>query len=320
MELSCPICGSLINNIHKLYEINSNIDGYFEKAYTLYCCPSCGAGITHPRPTNSSLEQHYKTGLYAKSGGRGMGLINFIYNGLQDIRIKEFERYCSSTGKLLDVGCGKGRFLSRAARRNWCVQGVESSSSQADFAKERYQLNVFSGDLLEANFDESHFDVITTWHVLEHLPNPKQYLNETHRILKPNGLLVLEVPNFNSLQAKIGQNKWFQLDVPRHLIHYKIRTLEYLLSNYGFTLLEYKTISFDLGPFGMLQSIINRLGVPPNWLFRWLKRSVDEKEIKSLLISLFYGLTISTPALLLEMFSSLINRGGVIRVIARKDE
>lgn len=315
----CPVCSSsAADQLSRLYPMRTNIDGDLPDTYWLYRCEQCGAGLTFPRPNKDSLTQFYRAGTYTKGGGRVSFLVERVLDHLQDTRLSEIEYLCKPIGNLLDVGCGKGRFLGRGALRGWNTQGVETSPGQVAIAQERYQVRVFQGELLERDFANGSFQVVTAWHVLEHLPDPSPMLNEIYRILQPHGLLVLEVPNLDSWQARIGQEEWFQLDAPRHLVHYSRRTLQRLLEEHGFSPIKYETFSLELGPFGMLQSLLNRMGLPPNWLFRWLKRSVSEKQVKTLFLNLLGASLLFAPATALEIFSSLTKQhGGVVRVFAR---
>lgn len=317
-EPVCPVCSSA-NQLSCLYPMRTNIDGDLHVTYWLYRCKTCGAGLTFPRPNKDSLAQFYRDGTYTKGGGRASFVVKRVLDYLQDTRLSEIEQLCKSTGNLLDIGCGKGRFLGRAVLRGWNAQGVETSPGQVAIAQELYQVRVFQGELLERDFANRSFQVVTAWHVLEHLPDPSPMLNEVYRILQPHGWLVLEVPNLDSWQARIGQEGWFQLDAPRHLVHYSRITLQRLLEEHGFSPIKYETFSLELGPFGMLQSLLNRMGLPPNWLFRWLKRSASEKQVITLFLNLLGALLLFAPATALEVFSSLTKKhGGVMRVFAKK--
>ncbi len=318
VELVCPICASSADQLSRLYSMHFNIDGGLGDTYWLYRCRQCGMGITVPRPRDSSLAKFYETGTYTKAGGRISFLVDRLLDSLQDVRLSGIESLCNPPGNLLDVGCGKGRFLARAVMHGWNVQGVETSPRQIAAARKRYRLAVFESELQEMSFADRSFQVVTAWHVLEHFPDPNPIMNEVHRILKPEGLFVLEVPNLDSWQAKIGRERWFQLDVPRHLGHYSKNSLWRLLDKHDFSPTRYETFSPELGPFGMLQSLQNIIGLPPNWLFRWLKRSVPEKEIGMLILNLCMATMMVAPATLLEVVASLTNRhGGVMRVFAR---
>jgi 2-polyprenyl-3-methyl-5-hydroxy-6-metoxy-1,4-benzoquinol methylase len=133
-------------------------------------------------------------------------------------------------GRLLDVGCGSGLYLHAFQRLGWEACGVEISAPVAEQARQTLGLRIFTGVLEEARFPDGHFDVVTLLHVLEHLPDPVGTLREVSRILKPEGIVVLAVPNFRSAGALIFRSYWFPLDVPRHLYHFSAHTLWNLLT------------------------------------------------------------------------------------------
>jgi SAM-dependent methyltransferase len=134
----------------------------------------------------------------------------------------------------LDVGANDGFFLHLARQSGWDVQGVEIAESAAAYAREVFDLDVFVGQLTEANFPDQAFDVVTFWHVLEHVHDPLGHLQETYRILKPGGLLIVEVPNISSWQARLFGARWRALDTPRHLYHFSPDSLKAMLQKAGF--------------------------------------------------------------------------------------
>lgn len=125
-----------------------------------------------------------------------------------------------SPGKLLDVGCGDGRFLHSMKARGWIASGVEVDCKAVEQAKKKFGLDVKLGTLAEANFPESCFDAVTLRHVIEHLPDPVGVLRECRRVLKPGGRLVVVTPNTASLGHQLFAEHWLGLDQPRHLMIY----------------------------------------------------------------------------------------------------
>ena len=295
--------------------VQTNADGRLTKSYEVLRCARCGTGYTEPIPSVKSLSRYYATGIYQKSGGRGSRVIDSILNLIGDLHLRQIARF-HAPGKLLDAGCGKGRFLARAARQGWNTLGTDLSASQAAAARARYNMDVRVGELQDIRLDADSMDVITAWHVLEHLSAPNQLLDEAWRILKPNGLLVIEVPNWASWQSSLGLGDWMQLDVPRHLTHFTPAGIETLLSQHQFRVLALRTLSLQMGWFGMLQSILNRFGMPPNWLLQWLKRANTPVKNREVVVNLGAAALLALPALLLETISILFGAGSVIYVIA----
>ncbi|MCZ6677112.1 MAG: class I SAM-dependent methyltransferase, partial [Candidatus Poribacteria bacterium] len=150
-------------------------------------------------------------------------------------RLAEIERWTPGLGRILDVGCGIGTFLHLAREHGWKTYGVDPSESGTAFACNQYGLDVFCGDLFEANFPDQHFDVITLYHVLEHISQPNPFLHELHRLLKPKtGLLVIEVPNGGSIHSRLQKENWPYVHPRDHLYYFSHRTLPRLLRKHGF--------------------------------------------------------------------------------------
>jgi SAM-dependent methyltransferase len=137
-------------------------------------------------------------------------------------------------GRLLDIGCGTGKDLERFQQAGWRVTGVEMSPYAASLARARLGCDVMVGHFDEATIEPSQFDAVRLSHVLEHLPSPRRSLEKIHRLLRPGGLLWLEVPNAASAETRLFGRHWFQWDLPRHLYHFTPVTLTRLLWETGF--------------------------------------------------------------------------------------
>lgn len=139
-----------------------------------------------------------------------------------------------TNGKILDVGCGDGSLLKYMKELGWQTYGVEFNDVSSRYAREVLGLNVFSGKLEETDYPEGSFDVITFFHVLEHLSDPLEALEKIYSLLDKNGLLLIEVPNFGGFEARIFRSKWVGVAAPLHLHHFTPRTLQMMLKNSGF--------------------------------------------------------------------------------------
>ena len=137
-------------------------------------------------------------------------------------------------GKLLDVGCGGGRYLHRMQRRGWNVEGIDFDAQATQRVTERYGIKTYTGDLLAAGLPEASFDAITMSHTIEHLVDPAATLNECLRLLKPGGKLIVVTPNVNSNAAALFGPFWRGWEPPRHLHLFSVSTLKRILSEAGF--------------------------------------------------------------------------------------
>ena len=143
-------------------------------------------------------------------------------------------------GNVLDVGCGAGGNLKTLQDQGWEPYGIEISEVAAAHARELVTGNIHTGTLESAPFPPQSFDLILMSHSLEHLPSPVDALRRVHRLLKDDGLLVVSVPNVNSLEYKLFGRWWFQLDTPRHFYHFDKRSLSGLFTQAGFQLHHFR--------------------------------------------------------------------------------
>ncbi|MBF0557412.1 MAG: class I SAM-dependent methyltransferase [Nitrospirae bacterium] len=148
-------------------------------------------------------------------------------------RIKEIKRL-RFPGSLLDIGCGAGFFLKLAADEGYNVSGVELSQWACEYARKTFALNVINGELKDAGFAPDTFDVITLWHIVEHVSDPVKFLMEVNRLLKKDGLLVVEVPNIRSVAAKLAGTNWELMAPKEHFFYFDLHTMSRLLQMTGF--------------------------------------------------------------------------------------
>ncbi len=161
-------------------------------------------------------------------------------------------------GSLLDVGCGKGDFLMSIDESRWELYGIELSPNAAERARRATErATIVSGDTLDVvcEWADSSFDAVTMWATLEHLPDPVKTLIEIRRLLRPDGVLLFSVPNMASWEARFFGNRWFHLDVPRHLHHFSMPVLSALLNRLGFTVISIDFFSTEHNYHGVKQSL-----------------------------------------------------------------
>jgi SAM-dependent methyltransferase len=213
-------------------------------------------------------------------------------------KLREVERR-REAGKLLDVGCGKGGFLRAARDRGWRCFGVEISPQASDDAR-RMGLDVATGRFEDVHYPDGFFDVITMYHVLEHLHDPREALSKAYQLLKSEGLLVVAVPNFDSLQARIFRQRWYHLDAPRHLYHSTPRTLKMLLHEAGFKILETRWFSVEQDWVGIAG------GIYPKLIPGILLGGTISVVLNLLTVPKYYTLQVSAFA------ESRVRRGGLL--------
>ncbi len=185
-----------------------------------------------------------------------------------DNALKYVEKFTKGNkGKIYDIGTAGGSFLQAAKKRGWEVYGTEPNKWLCDWCKENYNITIQQGDLFSNPFDSNFFDVVTLWDVLEHVPDPTKNLNDIKRILKPEGLLIVNYPDIGSWLSKLMGRKWiFLLSV--HLFYFDRRTITRMLNKVGFDVIKIKphfqTLSLGYLFFRMksYSKLLHNLGMP----------------------------------------------------------
>jgi len=205
----------------------------------IFKCLKCGLLFVSPQPTKEKLRQYYKD-------FKPDYLIKYKDEVIKKGKaILKIVRKFKKNGQLLDVGCGYGFFMEVARKNGWNVFGVEISPLASEFARRNFGLDVFTGQLAEANLGENYFDLISLQHTLEHLPEPLKDLSTIKSKLRDDGLLVVIVPNALSLIARCVKINWLCLAEKTHLFHYSKSTLKRLLEKSGFCIVIVKTFEWD---------------------------------------------------------------------------
>jgi len=318
-NVKCVFCNSsLFTNILEARDP----DMISEESYHLVRCNGCGLIFNNPRPTEEELSKFYTQQYYGRIKVYPFNFIEKLLIWFQELRVRKVRKIIQS-GRLLDVGCGKGTFLKCLLNRGFEVYGVEPSvvNQQDPCLRE---LNIASGSLNDLCYPAAFFDVVTLWHVFEHISDPRRLLREIRRIIKPESILIMAVPNFGSLEARIAGRNWFHLDLPRHLYHYTAITLEKMLKVEGFKLIKIDYFSLEFGPFGLLQTIMNILGGEFNFLAKALKGyPLNKFQIKRKYYTLGLFLFIFPFLPLIVLFSSIeacCRKGGILEIYAKADK
>ncbi len=313
----CPLCGS--SKAKKLFTLDKRAYG---DRFSVAVCEECEVAWTDPMPHESEIPRFYPEEYHGKMGKhRFMPVMEFLIRLSRRKRAKEVSSLNSElSGKILDIGCGRGWMISILKSRGWEVYGTELSMESSSFARESLTLNVLTKKVADCNFQSGYFDVVTLWHVLEHLPDPISGLREINRVLKDNGALVVEVPDFGGFQARLFGNKWFHLDSPRHLFHFTDKTLKRCLDDAGFKVIKRRNLSWEYDLFGFVQSTLNLVCFKFDYLYNFL-RSKDGRMIKGHPLRYIWDLVASAvlfPFLLaasvpVSLISSALGAGGTIK-------
>ncbi len=203
---------------------------------------------TFPQPSAEKLPDYYKSEDYISHTDTKRNLLEFVYHSVRQIALKRklklINAFNSESKILLDIGCGTGDFLATAVKNGWEITGIEPDEKARSIANSKTNNAVFETEELEKLSPKS-FDVITLWHVLEHLSNLENHIAQLKRLLKPNGSLVIAVPNYKSYDAQYYKHFWAAFDVPRHLWHFSKTSISELFVKEDLKLVNTLPMIFD---------------------------------------------------------------------------
>jgi 2-polyprenyl-3-methyl-5-hydroxy-6-metoxy-1,4-benzoquinol methylase len=200
--------------------------------------------VTSPQPSLEKLPSYYESDDYISHTDGKRSLFEKIYHVIKNIALQNKLRLINSQslkGKLLDIGAGTGDFLVVAKNNGWKITGIEPGEKPKAIAVNKGVS--FANDLSE--LESNSFDIITMWHVLEHVPNLDFQIKELKRLLKPDGTILIAVPNFNSFDANYYGKFWAAFDVPRHLWHFSKTAIDKLFSKGNLQLIQVVPMKFD---------------------------------------------------------------------------
>ena len=286
----CPLCASTHLRPHYLtrdrhYGIPGN--------YRLAKCHECSLVFLNPLPTEAALSRLYPETYYAYQSFFGKThFLKRLVKTLLFFRIGTKDPKFAEPGRVLDLGCGSGKFLYAYREKGWRTFGVEINSEAARLGREAAGLDIFAGNLMAAAFPRENFDYIRSNHSFEHIVNPNETLEEIRRVLKPHGKLLIGVPNIAGWNSKFFRRYWWYLRVPVHPFSYSVTTLSKMLQKHGF-LVEKVTYNSDFtGILGSLQIVLNRHTQKVSsegWLFNFFPMVVLSQWAAMLLDRLHQG-------------------------------
>jgi 2-polyprenyl-3-methyl-5-hydroxy-6-metoxy-1,4-benzoquinol methylase len=246
----CPLCEN--PGIEKVLQGKDHFLTHEE--FGIYECASCGGWFTNPRPDSTEIGMYYSSVDYISHNTRKNDLLTRVYRIIRNYRIGQkfnlIRRY-SDGKKLLDIGCGTGEFIAYVKRKGWVTAGIEPGTSARQFATGFLKQEVWPEEYL-SKIADSCYDVVTMWHVLEHVFNPPERIREIQRILKPGGFAIIAVPNRSSWDAIHYGAEWAAYDLPRHLIHFNRDSLTRLFSADKFFLEAVHPMKLDAFYISML--------------------------------------------------------------------
>jgi 2-polyprenyl-3-methyl-5-hydroxy-6-metoxy-1,4-benzoquinol methylase len=237
----CPVCKN--KNLQKFTACEDYTVSH--ETFHVKQCVQCNLGITTPRPETDKLSSYYKSEEYISHSGKSSGGIGFVYKlaRLFSLKWKRAKILINKTeGTILDFGCGTGDFLNIMQNSGWTITGVEPS------ADARLKAEILTSIKINGSLDElstQKFDIITAWHVVEHVPDLMQTVQKLKNLLKEGGIIFIAVPNYQSPDAEKYKEHWAGFDVPRHLWHFSKKSMSTLFDLVGLKLIDTVPMRLD---------------------------------------------------------------------------
>jgi 2-polyprenyl-3-methyl-5-hydroxy-6-metoxy-1,4-benzoquinol methylase len=245
---NCPVCKQ-----DQFRQFLSCIDYTVSReTFTVVQCDACGFRFTNPRPDGNEIGKYYQAVDYISHSDTNKGIVNKLYRAVRNYTIgkkvtlinKLTQNLKPETRNLLDIGCGTAEFLHASKQNGWNITGIEPSEVARKNAEQKYHITPLPQEkLFELN--EKKFNVVTLWHVLEHVHELDKTIQQINKILLDDGVLIVAVPNCNSWDAKKYGAYWAAWDVPRHLYHFTETDIKKLFGRSGFKLSEVLPMKFD---------------------------------------------------------------------------
>lgn len=214
-----------------------------KESFALVKCANCQLVFTNPRPDSNSLSKYYKSDQYISHTDKGNSLLHLVYKLVRQYTLTKKEQLISKyskKGTILDYGCGTGDFLSVCNKAKWKTIGYEPDADALSIAKKKSR----STFIQHLNIQEQ-YDVITAWHVIEHVEELTSTIKSLKKVLKPGGHMFLAVPNIKSHDAEIYKAHWAAYDVPRHLYHFSQDSFKHLVLKQKMKLVDTIPMKFD---------------------------------------------------------------------------
>jgi len=251
---ACPVC----SNDQFRFILRAKDHTVSGKEFEIVECSNCALRFTQDVPGPESIAPYYRSEDYISHSNTSKGWVNSLYQVVRRRTLKQKRRsICRLSGiqkgSLLDLGSGTGAFVKEMLNYGWSVTGLEPEEDARKIAKD------INGVELEDtrqfySLPPGQFDVITMWHVLEHVHDLNGYVEQLKKLLKPSGKLFIAVPNYTSMDATYYGGNWAAYDVPRHLYHFSPLSMKTLMEKHGLTIEQYKPMWFDSFYISLLSS------------------------------------------------------------------
>ena len=295
------------------------VDGS-DRSYRLFECAQCGCcRIDGGAASPSALYEEYYS---ADDARRLSGVFDVLWRRKRRTRAGLILRHTPPRAVVCDVGCERGELLHLLKAGGCRVMGTQMSSRAAAFAQQRFGIPVFVGELADAPFADDRFDVVLMLNVLEHLPDPEQYIEQVAHMLAPGGRFWVEVPNVASPTARLTKKHWLHHDPPHHLWGFTIAGLTALLERHGFDVEQRYDYTWEHGPIGALQSWLNAVMAQKNVIFGIVQHGLSRRPsmLAVQLAHIALAAVLLPPAIVMTLIEGIRGTPQVVLMRARRSE
>ena len=311
----CPLCSSTESRI-------SFSTVYKDSLFLVRQCDQCSLAWTVSTNSENIIQIYDNEQYYGRGDNKFISILQCVRSSLSRVRARRYLHMVPheiKKPKVLEIGCAEGRLLRSFLELGCDCYGIEHVSYPEKRFISSDRIRYYLGNLTNTVLEDSLFDIIILWHVLEHMDNPDDVLNRVRELLAPEGIVVLAVPNFASMETSVFKQAWFHLDIPWHKYHFTKKSLQFLAYKNRFIIINNPTFCMEQGPYGIIQSILNALRFPRNELYEALKGSIKPGRVFSLIIQSLIGMSILIPCTVLSFMTSTRGDGSVLKSVLVKD-
>ena len=255
---SCPCCGKSAISV----ALSARDYTVSNQEFQIWQCADCTVRFTQNVPDKLEIGKYYQSEDYISHSDTKKGFINSLYHHVRNLTLSSKKNLINKStklenGRLLDIGAGTAAFLHKMKQSGWEVEGLEPDTLARENAQQLYDLQLKPSEEL-FTLPNNSFDAITMWHVMEHVHDLHEYIDQLKRLIKPNGRIFMAVPNYTSFDANYYKEFWAAYDVPRHLYHFSPVSVTQLLLRHGLQLKDIKPMWFDSFYVSMLSEKYKR--------------------------------------------------------------